>query len=77
MNSLVDNVNAKIEAVCKATSQCVYVDPSSDINTLQGHMCEPGVDESYSWTSGGAGANREQTWFYEWCVTDIGPFLQT
>lgn len=66
MNSLVDNVNAKIQAVCSETPQCVYVDPSPDINELQGHMCEPGVDETYHWISGGVSADREQTWFYEW-----------
>ena len=58
MNNLVDNVNSKIKAVCEANSQCVFVDPTDSINTLMGHFCEPGVDESYRWPGGGVSANR-------------------
>ena len=58
MNGLVDNVNAKIQAVCGATSQCVYVAMEDDIQTLGGHFCEPGVDESYTWGSGGISKDR-------------------
>ena len=61
MNNLVDNVNSKIKAVCDANSQCVFVDPTDSINTLMGHFCEPGVDESYHWPGGGASANRSVT----------------
>ncbi|KAI9660700.1 MAG: hypothetical protein M1821_010052 [Bathelium mastoideum] len=69
MNSLVDNVNAKIKAVCDNVSQCVFVAMDGDIQTLGGHFCEPGVDESYRWGSGGVAKDREETWFYEWGTT--------
>lgn len=61
MNSLVDNVNSKIKTVCDSISQCVFVDPTDSINTLMGHFCEPGVDESYHWPGDGVSANRSVT----------------
>ena len=61
MNSLVDNVNSKIKTVWGSISHCVFVDPTDSINTLMGHFCEPGVDESYHWPGGGVSANRSVT----------------
>ena len=58
MNALVDSVNAKIQSVCSTTAQCVYVDPQPDVDALQGHFCEPGVDETYRWFKGGASKDR-------------------
>ena len=58
MNDLVDDVNSKIQSVCSATSQCIYVDPNPDIEAVSGHYCEPGVDEAYHWPNGGVSANR-------------------
>lgn len=68
MNDLTDLVNSKIKSVCEDTPQCVFVDPSNDINSIEGHYCESGVDESYHWPGGGVSANREETWFYEWYI---------
>lgn len=58
MNDLTDKVNDKIKSACQATAQCVYVDPNGDIDTMTGHYCEPGVDESYHWPNGGVSADR-------------------
>jgi hypothetical protein len=71
MNNLVDNVNSKIRAVCEATPQCVYIDNMANINAVQGHFCEPGVDERYHWIGGGVSKDREETWFYEWYATAL------
>jgi hypothetical protein len=49
MNDLVDDVNSKIKAVCDANPQCIFIDAMASINRLEGHFCEPGVDESYDW----------------------------
>ena len=69
MNKLVDDVNDMIKSACSAWDKCVFVDANSDVDTLMGHYCEAGVDESYHWSVGGSygnGMNREETWFYEW-----------
>lgn len=58
MNNLVDNVNSKIQAVWEANWQYVFVDTTDSTNTLMGHFCEPGVDESYYWRGGSVSANR-------------------
>jgi hypothetical protein len=58
MNDLVDNVNAKIQAVCKTNPRCVFIDAAARIDKLTGHYCEDGVDETYTWAHGGLGANR-------------------
>ena len=63
MNSLVDSVNQKIQdAVQRAGSQAVYVPWGANVDYIQGHYCEPGVDESNA-------VDREQTAFYEWGST--------
>ncbi len=59
MNDLTDLVNSKIKSVCEGTPQCVFVDPSDDINSVKGHYCEPEIDESYRWPGGGVSANRD------------------
>ncbi|KAF2433861.1 hypothetical protein EJ08DRAFT_694339 [Tothia fuscella] len=69
MNKIVDTLNTKAKAVCDSFDLCVFVDANDAIDRLQGHFCQPGVDESYSPLSGGVSQNREGTWFYEWGTT--------
>ena len=58
MNDLTDKVNEKIKSACEATAQCVYVDPNPDIDTMNGHYCEPGVDETWDSSKGGVSQDR-------------------
>lgn len=63
MNQLVDAVNQKIQdAINRAGDQVIYVPWGADVDYIDGHYCEPGVDE---WDA----VNREKTVFYEWGTT--------
>jgi hypothetical protein len=66
MNDLVDLVNSKIKDVCAKSSQCIFVDSNSRIDTMGGHFCEPGVDEHCYLFQSCLAKDREETWFYEW-----------
>ena len=69
MNDLVDLVNEKIKAACSnAGPQCVFVDPSADVDAIRGRYYEPGVNEFY-YGGSAEGWNREQTICYEWSTT--------
>lgn len=63
MNNLVEAVNQQIQnAVKRLGNQAVYVPWGAGVDFIDGHFCEPGVDESNA-------INREQTVFYEWGST--------
>ncbi|KAL8664084.1 MAG: hypothetical protein Q9202_003376 [Teloschistes flavicans] len=63
MNDLVDAVNQKIQdAIQRFGNQALYVPWGAGVDFIQGHYCEPGVDEFNA-------NNREQTAFYEWGTT--------
>ncbi|KAL9593257.1 MAG: hypothetical protein Q9219_007626, partial [cf. Caloplaca sp. 3 TL-2023] len=63
MNNLVEAVNQQIQnAVKRLGDQAAYVPWGAGVDFIDGHFCEPGVDESNA-------IDREQTIFYEWGST--------
>ena len=68
MNQLVDSVNKKIdEAVGRAGGQAIFVPWNAAVDYIEGHFCQPGVDE-------GKAKNRQETAFYEWGTTKEDDF---